>query len=234
MCRSSDTTETLQASIVQETKTALTMRDLFNGQPMHINVAVQYVKPKQVPYVKETLQALVRTVIDEPDLDLETNPVNVSGASFYLWFQLILSDLSCSCQPGGNAVRSHQLEAQRYTVPRGGHRPGNTNRVYSTSVPYMSSTDCLLTSVVQFRPSEASCLDQGLRTSYHSVNSQDAIRYALHRAGDPFSGEGEYQQCFGGHTCDVLQQQFPNESEETYAAFLGRLIYYRYIHPAIL
>ena len=58
------------------------MRDLFGGHPMYISVAAQYVKPKQVTYVKDTLQTLIRAVIDEPDLDLETNPVNVRTDRF--------------------------------------------------------------------------------------------------------------------------------------------------------
>ena len=44
---------------------------------MYMNVAVQYIRPKQVPYVKEALQAMVRFVVEEQDLDLETDPVAV-------------------------------------------------------------------------------------------------------------------------------------------------------------
>ena len=41
---------------------------------MYINVAVHYVRPKQVPYVRETLQAIIREVVQLDDLNLEANP----------------------------------------------------------------------------------------------------------------------------------------------------------------
>lgn len=41
---------------------------------MYINVAVHYVRPKQVAYVRETLQAIIRDVIHSQELDLEIDP----------------------------------------------------------------------------------------------------------------------------------------------------------------
>jgi Ras GTPase-activating-like protein IQGAP2/3 len=45
---------------------------------MYMAIAVHYVRPKQVSYVREALQAVIREVIDQEDLDLETDPVVVS------------------------------------------------------------------------------------------------------------------------------------------------------------
>lgn len=41
---------------------------------MYMNIAVHYVRRKQVIYVRDTLQAVIREVIDAEDLDLEADP----------------------------------------------------------------------------------------------------------------------------------------------------------------
>ena len=45
---------------------------------MYINIAVLYVRPKQVVYVRETLQAIIRDIIHSEELDLEIDPSIVS------------------------------------------------------------------------------------------------------------------------------------------------------------
>lgn len=45
---------------------------------MYISVAVHYVRPKQVIYVRDALQAAILEVINQRDLDLETDPLIVS------------------------------------------------------------------------------------------------------------------------------------------------------------
>jgi Ras GTPase-activating-like protein IQGAP2/3 len=49
---------------------------------MYINVAVHYVRPKQVAYVRETLQAIIREVVHSQGLDLEVDPSLVSELHF--------------------------------------------------------------------------------------------------------------------------------------------------------
>lgn len=44
---------------------------------MYINIAVQYLRPKQVTYVRDTLQAIVRELVEAADLDLESDPSKV-------------------------------------------------------------------------------------------------------------------------------------------------------------
>jgi len=41
-------------------------------------------------------------------------------------------------------------------------------------------------------------------------------------------------RCLARESLLAIKQKFPDEREETYAAFIGRLIYYRYINPAIV
>ena len=49
---------------------------------MYINISVQYLRPKQVPYVRDTLQAIVRELVEASDLDLESEPSKVCVALF--------------------------------------------------------------------------------------------------------------------------------------------------------
>ena len=53
------------------------IQDVINGHPMFLNIAVLYIRPKQSAYIRETLQGVIRGVIDEDDLDLETDPTKV-------------------------------------------------------------------------------------------------------------------------------------------------------------
>ena len=72
----------LQLSIRQEVASAQTVDDVIRGHPMYINIAVQYLRPKQVTYVRETLQAIVRELVEAADLDLESDPSIVCIAHF--------------------------------------------------------------------------------------------------------------------------------------------------------
>lgn len=41
---------------------------------MYINVAVQYIRPKQSFYIRESLRRLILEVVEADDLDLEADP----------------------------------------------------------------------------------------------------------------------------------------------------------------
>lgn len=41
---------------------------------MYLNIAVQYVRARQVTYVREAFKAIILEVIDADDLDLEADP----------------------------------------------------------------------------------------------------------------------------------------------------------------
>lgn len=64
-----------------EVAAANSVEDIIRSHPSFINVAVHYLRPKQTPFIRETLQGVVREVIKADDLDLETDPCVVSNVS---------------------------------------------------------------------------------------------------------------------------------------------------------
>lgn len=46
---------------------------------MYINIAVHYVRPKQITYAQDTFQALIRQIVEDDDLDFEVDPTVVSS-----------------------------------------------------------------------------------------------------------------------------------------------------------
>lgn len=71
-----------QLSIRQEVASSQTIDDVVRGHPMYINIAVQYLRPKQVTYVRDMLQGIVRELVEAADLDLESDPSVVRVALF--------------------------------------------------------------------------------------------------------------------------------------------------------
>lgn len=49
---------------------------------MYMNIADRYVHPRQVPYVREAFQAIIKEVVDAEDLDLEADPTVVRPIFF--------------------------------------------------------------------------------------------------------------------------------------------------------
>jgi Ras GTPase-activating-like protein IQGAP2/3 len=45
---------------------------------MYLNIAVQYIRPKQIFYIRETLQKIILDIVGSDDLDLEVDPTIVS------------------------------------------------------------------------------------------------------------------------------------------------------------
>lgn len=48
---------------------------------MYISIAAHYVRPKQILYLKETFQRVIRDVVQAQDLNLEADPVEVINIS---------------------------------------------------------------------------------------------------------------------------------------------------------
>jgi Ras GTPase-activating-like protein IQGAP2/3 len=61
-------------AIHEEISSASNIRDIVHNHPMYINVAMHYLRPKQVLYIRETLQGVISDVVTSDDLDLETDP----------------------------------------------------------------------------------------------------------------------------------------------------------------
>jgi hypothetical protein len=51
---------------------------------MYFNIAVQYARPKQIAYVRDSLSMVINEVISQPGLDLQTDPVLVRMSLEYL------------------------------------------------------------------------------------------------------------------------------------------------------
>lgn len=67
-----------QLAIQEEIALAPSTFDIVHDHPMYINIAVHFVRPKQVAYIRETLQAIIREAVHSQDLDLEVDPSLVS------------------------------------------------------------------------------------------------------------------------------------------------------------
>ncbi|RXW25183.1 hypothetical protein EST38_g699 [Candolleomyces aberdarensis] len=63
-----------QLAIRDQIAAASAPEEVMNGHPMYINIAFPYLRPKQATYARETLQAIIKDVIESDDLDLEVNP----------------------------------------------------------------------------------------------------------------------------------------------------------------
>ncbi len=73
-----------QAAINEEINAAPTLQDVIRGHPMYFNIAVQYARPKQIAYVRDSLSMVINEVISQPGLDLQTDPVLVRASLDYL------------------------------------------------------------------------------------------------------------------------------------------------------
>ncbi|EJD53517.1 hypothetical protein AURDEDRAFT_52863 [Auricularia subglabra TFB-10046 SS5] len=173
-----------QASALEEIRAAPTLRDLFTAQPMYMNVAVQYFKPKQVPYVKEMLQVLIRAVVDEHDLDLETDPSLIYRNRINI-----------------EEMQSGVVSSKPKDLPY--HEAVNDPETRAEFIRHLQKLHALTKDFMRAITQSTRKMPYGMR-------------------------------CLARETLHAVKQIFPNETEETHAAFIGRLIYYRYIHPAII
>ncbi|RXW22076.1 hypothetical protein EST38_g3788 [Candolleomyces aberdarensis] len=62
-----------QFAIRDQIAAASALEEVVNGHPTYINVAFACLRPKQATYARETLQAIIKDVIESDDLDLEVN-----------------------------------------------------------------------------------------------------------------------------------------------------------------
>ncbi|KAH7101116.1 hypothetical protein BKA62DRAFT_619136 [Auriculariales sp. MPI-PUGE-AT-0066] len=174
----------LQAAAIEEIRTAPSVRDLLAGNPMYINVAVQYIRPKQVSFVKEALQHMVRLVVDETELDLETDPVAIYLA------RINIEEM----QSGVVSKKSKNV---------GFHQAVDDPETRQEFIHHLQKLHALTKDFVHVITQSTRRMPYGMR-------------------------------CLARESLQTLKHYFPNETDDTYAAFIGRLIYYRYLHPAIL
>ena len=57
-----------------EVHNAPTLQAISRGHPSFLNIVVHYARSKQAAYVRETLQTVIREVVESDELDLEADP----------------------------------------------------------------------------------------------------------------------------------------------------------------
>ena len=119
---------------------ANTVEDVIHALPTFINVAVQYLRPKQTAYIRETLQGVVREVVNADDLDLESDPciVGLLRERFdKLCSKFLTIDLSDSSRSGRDASWYYRKSGQRRPLPPSSSRSGHSCRVHSPYVQFV-------------------------------------------------------------------------------------------------
>jgi hypothetical protein len=111
-------------SIQEEITSASSISDVVHGHPMYINIAVHYVRPNQITYARDTLQAVIRDVVDSDDLDLEADP-SLARVFYEVQSQSHSSkfiDPSWQDKYGRNEIRNSQLQTKGYPILPGTKR----------------------------------------------------------------------------------------------------------------
>ncbi|KAF8559125.1 ras GTPase-activating protein [Imleria badia] len=173
-----------QLSIRQEVTSALTVDGVVRGHPMYINIAVQYLRPKQVTYVRDTLQAIVRELVEAADLDLESDPSIIHRARIDI-----------------EEMRSGRASAKPKDLPF-----------------YEALKD---------PDTRAEYIRHMQKLQWWSEAFMVAIIQSTRKM--PYS-----MRFIARETLLSLREKFPGAPDKSYAACIARLVFYRYLNPAIL
>ncbi|KAF8320672.1 hypothetical protein DL93DRAFT_2107201 [Clavulina sp. PMI_390] len=65
----------LKMAIEEEIGTAPSIDKVAQSNPFYIGVIVHYVRPRQVSYVRDALQVIIQDMLEQEELDLETDPL---------------------------------------------------------------------------------------------------------------------------------------------------------------
>ncbi|KAF8897516.1 ras GTPase-activating protein [Infundibulicybe gibba] len=171
-------------AIQQEIYSASSLDEITLNHPMYINVAVQYVRPKQITYTRDAFQTIIQEVINAEDLDLEADPSIIHRTRIEL-----------------EELRSGTASSQPKEVTfRDALKDPATRAVYIRHLQVLQWwTEAFVNAITQSTKKMPYCM-----------------RYLARE------------------TLISLQEKFPNAPEEAYATCIGRLVYYRYINPAII
>ncbi|KAI9001428.1 hypothetical protein BD414DRAFT_405968 [Trametes punicea] len=173
-----------QTAIHDEVTAATSVEDVIRAHPSFINVAVHYLRPKQTTYIRETLQGVIREVIDAEDLDLETDPCVIYR---------VRTDLE-EMRSGSPSKRPKDIAFHQAL-----HDP-------DTRAEYIRHLQVL---------------------QWWTEEFVRAITSSLHRM--PYG-----MRYMARETLSAIKSKFPDASMEACAACVARLVYYRYINPAII
>ncbi|KAF8529115.1 ras GTPase-activating protein [Hysterangium stoloniferum] len=174
----------LQICIRKEIKAAQSIEEVIHSHPMYMAIAVRYVRPKQVTYVRETLQTVIREVIDQKDLDLETDPAMIYRARIEV-----------------EEIRSGKMSNKRKDLTY--HEAVGDPDTRAEFIRHLQVLQALARGFVDA-----------------ILNSTKKMPYGM--------------QCIAREILQELRARFPNAGEEQYGACIGRVIFYRFINPAIV
>ncbi|CAL1700973.1 unnamed protein product [Somion occarium] len=173
-----------QTAIHEEISTASSIAEVARAHPTYINIVVHYVRPKQAGYVKDTLQTIIREVIDSDDVDLETDP------SIIYRGRVDIEEM----RSGVASTRPKDLSFHEAL------QDPDTRAEYIRHLQRLQWwTEAFVTAIVQ---------------------STQRMPYGM--------------RYLARETLAALKNRFPNASEEEYAVCLARLVYYRFINPAVI
>lgn len=173
-----------QLAIREEITSASSIDAIVHGHPMYINIAVHYVRPKQITYAREAFQAIIREVVDSDDLDLEADPSLIHRA------RIDLEEMR-------SGIKSSKVKHVNF---REALKDPETRPIYIRHLQVLQWwTEAFVTAIKQ---------------------STKKMPYGM--------------RYLARETLLHLRDKFPGAAAEAYATCIGRLVYYRYINPAII
>ncbi|KAH9918193.1 uncharacterized protein BXZ73DRAFT_92257 [Epithele typhae] len=173
-----------QTAIHDEVAAAPTAQAIALSQPNFINVAVHYLRPKQIAYIRDTLQHVIREVVKADDLDLETDPSIIYRTR---------RDIE--------EMRAGTVGTQAKDVPF--HQALQDPDTRAEYIRHLQVLQWWTEEFVRAITSSLAKMPYGMR--YMARETLAAVR-----------------------------ARFPDATVEACAACVARLVYYRYINPAII
>ncbi|KDQ17311.1 hypothetical protein BOTBODRAFT_172359 [Botryobasidium botryosum FD-172 SS1] len=173
-----------QLAIHEEVKAATTVDEMMQEKRTYLNVAVHYVRPKQVAFVRDILQVAIKEVIEQEDLDLETDPVVIYRTR----------------------INEEEMRSGRVSNKK-------------KDVSYYEAV-----------------IDPETRPEFiqHLRKLQVLTNVFVHTLTTSTKKMPYGMRCIAREILIALKIKFPDQPDEVYAAALGKLIFNRYIKPAIL
>ncbi|THH32726.1 hypothetical protein EUX98_g1475 [Antrodiella citrinella] len=173
-----------QTAIHDEIMNATSTQVIARGHPSFINMVVQYLRPKQSAYVRDTLQAVIREVVESEELDLEADPSVIYRTRIDM-----------------EETRSGTASTKPRDLPF--HQAAKDP---DTRAEYIRHLQLLV----------------GLSRAFVTAIVQSTSRM-------PFA-----IRFLARETLAALKQKFPDANNDVYATCIARLVFYRFINPAII
>ncbi|KAF9009085.1 hypothetical protein BDQ17DRAFT_1398182 [Cyathus striatus] len=173
-----------QLSIREEVASSASIEEIARGHPLFINIAVQYIRSKQIIYVQDSFQTIVKEVIEADDLDLEANP---------------------------SVIHRLRLDLEEMR----------------TGVASSASKDVSFHEALTNPDTRAEYIRHLQKLQLWTEAFVHAMRESTRRM--PYG-----MRYLVRETLFALRERFPGTADEAFTACLGRLVYYRYINPAII